>query len=204
VGWQATALQLAARNGERVLQEQIVQPGRLTEVMVAGARANRPPAWCRSRQARGVVPQRLQLQLRGFDLTCQRDPGQGLTRLPQEVVRDRPIAVPWLARQRLALARQVVEVTPLLRFADLLLDGTFPLRQFLSRTAGRGGGQIFRANQLASAWIDSANTSISRLSCASVLMSGGAMTSVLFRRRGSIPFCVQRARIRPVKATALS
>ena len=102
------------------------------------------------------------------------------------------------------LPGQIVEVTPLLRFADLLLDGTLPLRQFFHWTALLGGRQVFLANQLASAWIASASTSISRLSCCSVLISGGAMTIVLLRRRGSTPFWVQRATIRPVIATALS
>jgi hypothetical protein len=47
------------------------------------------------------------------------------------VVGKRPIALPWLARQGLALTWKMVEVTALLRFADLSVDRAFPLGEFL-------------------------------------------------------------------------
>jgi hypothetical protein len=135
VGRQATALQLAARNGEGVLQQKLVEPGRLAQVALAGAGALAMPIRSRAAQVGGIVPQGLQLQFSCFDIARERNPGQGLTGLSEDVVRQSPIAVPRLWRQWLALAGQIVEVTPLLGFADLLLDGTFPVRQLFRRTA---------------------------------------------------------------------
>jgi hypothetical protein len=205
LGGQATSLQVPNRDDERVFLEEFVDGGGLAEVALAGAGPRLTPTWPRARQRSRVAPQVLQFQLGGFDLTAKRDPGQGFAGLPQDVVRQRPITLPWLGGQRLALAGQVVEIAALLGFADLLFDRTFPVRQLLGNSpAVRRGRQIFLANQLASAWIASANTSIRRLSCGSVLISGGAMTIVLLMRRGRTPFWVQRATIRPVMATALS
>jgi hypothetical protein len=195
---------LPAGNDERVVHEQLVEDGRLAQVALAGSGALVAPSWSGSTQRNRVASQRLQLQLSGLDVAPERDPGQRFACLPEDVVRQRPITIPRLLRQWLALTGKIVELTPLLRFTDLLLDGAFPPRQFFRRTARSRRWQIFWANQLASAWIDSASTSISRLSCGSVLISGGAMTMVLFKRRGSTPFWAQRATIRPVKATALS
>jgi len=185
---EAAPLQLAAGNDKRVLHQQLVDGRRLAQVALAGSGAFLPPAWARAPQSGRVATQRRQSQLGRLDLPPERDPGQRLTRLPEHVVRERPIALPRLRRQRLAQAGEVVELTPLLRFADLLLDRAFPLGEFFRRTARRGRRQVFRTNQPTSAWIASASTSMSRLSCASVLISGGAMKMLLFNRRGSTPF----------------
>jgi hypothetical protein len=201
---QATALQLPAGYDEGVFLEQFVEHGSLLKVALAGPQALLAPTRSRSRQGRCVAAQRLQFQLSRLDITSKRDPAQGLTSLPEDVVRQRPLPIPGLLGQRLALAGQIVEVTALLRLADLLLDCTFPKRQCFQWAAMCGGRRILLANQLASAWIALASTWISRLSCCWVLISGGAMRIVLFRRRGSTPFWLQRATIRPVTATALS
>src|SRR2546423_100399 len=97
-----------------------------------------------------------QSRLRRFDVATQRNPGQRLAGLFQDVVGERPITLPRLAGQRLALTRQIVEVAALLRLADLYVDRAFPFGEFLGR-------------QIASAWIASARTSTNRLSCSSLL-----------------------------------
>jgi len=204
VGRQPAALQLTAGDDERVLLEQFVERSRIPKIALTGAPPLFSPTWSRSPQGRGVTPKALQAQLGRFDVTSEGDPGQRLACLLQDVVRQRPIAFPRLSRQRLALARQVLEVAALLRLADLLFDGAFPVRQLFRGAALLAARQIFLVNQLASAWIASASTSISRLSCCSVLIRGGASTIVLLIRRGRTPLSIQRPTIRPVNATALS
>jgi hypothetical protein len=137
---------LAAGDGEGVLLEQFVEFGCFSKVALAGAGALLAPARPGSTQRRRVAAQRLHVHFGGLDVASERDPGQGLASLPQDVVGERPVANPRLTRQGLTAAGQIIEVTPLLRFADLLFDSAFPLRQFPGRAASPSRRQIFRAN----------------------------------------------------------
>ena len=121
-----------------------------------------------------------------IDLAAQGDPRQRFAGLAQHVVRECPIAFPCFGRQGPARAGQIEKVAALLSFANLLLDRALPLRELAQRPLG------FLTQVPPSAWMASPSSEISRESCSSVLISGGAIQIVLFSRRGIAPLSMQR------------
>jgi hypothetical protein len=78
-------------------------------------------------QAPGVLELRAQTLLGAFDVLAEADPGQRFAGLFQNVKREAPVAAPVFTPERLACARQPIEVAAFLGLAYQLVDGALPL-----------------------------------------------------------------------------
>lgn len=127
---QAASLELATRDRESIVLQELVERSRFAQVAFARAGAHLAPSEARRRssQTLRVAQQRPQPGLTGLDVPTERDPRQGLPGLSEHVVRQCPVVTPGTQLERLSLPRQMIEITPLLGFTDPPVDVAFPLR----------------------------------------------------------------------------